>query len=73
MTQHAPDLNETQARQAAPGRRVYRILLVSLALVVIAFLVLWLVYFEKLSGHGGQTAAPHHVARGLPAPASAPK
>ena len=71
MTQHAPHLDETQARQATPGRRVSRILVVSLALVIFAFIVLWVAYFERLSGHGGQSSAPHHVARGLPPPASA--
>jgi hypothetical protein len=63
MTEHAPDLDATQARQGLLARRVYKVLLVSLALVVVAFLVLWVAYFRALSGHGGQTSAPPDTGR----------
>jgi hypothetical protein len=71
MTEHATELDATQARQAIMARRVYKILVVSLALVIIAFLGLWVGYNERLSGHGGQTSAPAEAARGglTPGPA----
>jgi putative copper export protein len=63
MTEHAPELDPTQVRQAVLERRVYKILLVSLAMVVIAFTALWVTYSAGHSGHGGQTSAPPEVAR----------
>ncbi len=63
MTYPAPGLDATQARQGDLARRVYKVLFVSLALVIIAFLVLFTAYYHRLEGHGGQTSAPLEAAR----------
>lgn len=63
MSDGAPRLTPTQARQAQKGMGVHRILLISLALVVIAFAVIWAIYAGRLSGQGGQATAPASAAQ----------
>jgi hypothetical protein len=65
MTEHAPDLEATDARQARKGRRVFLVLAVSLALVVVALGAMVLSHARPLAGHGGQTTAPAQVARNV--------
>ena len=65
MTQDAPDLDATDARQARKGRRAFVILAVSLALVVLALGAILLTRVGDLGGRGGQTLAPAQVARNV--------
>jgi hypothetical protein len=67
MTEPAPDLNATDARQGRRGRHAFVILITSLALVVIAFAAVFLAHARKLSGPGGQDRAPAQVAQGVSA------
>jgi len=63
MTEHAPDLDVTHARQARRGRHALIILVCSLGLVVIAFAAVFTFYYGGLSGlHGNREAEPE-VAR----------
>jgi hypothetical protein len=68
MTEHAPELDATEARQGVLAHRVYKILVVSLALVVIAFAGLLVGFNERLSGHGGQSSAPSEAVRSTATP-----
>jgi heme A synthase len=65
MTQDAPDLDATDARQARKGRRAFVILAVSLALAVLALGAMVLSRVGDLAGRGGQTTAPAQVARNV--------
>ena len=62
MTHNAPDLEETPARQGATGTGLRWVLRISLALVVVAFLAIWVVFAHHGSGPGGQTGAGQSVA-----------
>ncbi len=62
MTHHSPDLEETPARQGATGTGLRWVLRISLALVVIAFLAIWVVFAHHGNGPGGQTSAGQSVA-----------
>jgi hypothetical protein len=55
MTDTRPQLEETPARQGQSGTGLRWVLRISLALIVIAFAVIWAIYAGPLSGHGGQT------------------
>ncbi len=68
MSDVHPDLNETQARQGRRGRHVLMILVISLALVTIAFAVIWLTHSDDLAGPGGQQIAPPSTAARFNAP-----
>lgn len=72
MSEQHPDLSETDARQGRRGRHVLMVLVISLALIVIAFTVIWLTHNDKLSGPGGQTIAPPSAAEAFNAPEPAP-
>jgi hypothetical protein len=58
MTDTRPQLDETPARQGQSGTGLRWVLRISLALIVIAFAVIWAIYAGPLSGHGGQTTTP---------------
>ena len=73
MTEHAPDLSETDARQGRRGRHVFVILVVSLALVVIAFVALYASHAGGLVGRAGQTAVSPSAARAFNGPEPAAK
>ena len=62
MTDPSPHLSETTARQGQTGTGARWVLRISLALIVIAFAVIWAVYAGPLSGHGGQTTTTSAVA-----------
>ena len=72
MSDAHPDLNETQARQGRRGRHVLMILVISLALVIVAFAVIWLTHADDLAGTGGQQTAPPSAAAAFDAPEPAP-
>ncbi len=65
MTEHAPDLNATEARQGLRGRHVFVILITSIALVVIAFVVVFLANSGRLAGRHGSQEAPANVASAI--------
>jgi hypothetical protein len=65
MTEHAPDLDATDARQAQKGRRAFTILAVSLVLAGVAVAALLLAYVGWGTGRGGQARAPAEVARNV--------
>lgn len=65
MTEHAPELEVTDARQARRGRHAFVILVASLALVVIALAAVFFAHANKLSGRGGETTAPAQVAQSV--------
>lgn len=74
----APEV--VSSREAAQGRRgtgVFRILLISLALIVIVFVVIYALYAPKLSTHhgaGGESGVTSHVeANTFHAPEPGPK
>ena len=62
MTHHAPELEETPARQASSGTGLRWVLRISLALVVIAFIAIWAAFSHRGSGEGGQTSTSQAVA-----------
>ena len=71
---HAPDLDATHARQGRRGRHAFVILIVSLPLVVIAYVVIYAGHAGGLMGpRGGQEAANSSAARAFNGPDRAPK
>ena len=71
MTEHAPDLEETPARQGSTGTGLRWVLRISLVLVVVAFAAIWAVFAAHHgAGPGGQTSTGQAVATGS-APAQA--
>ncbi len=62
-TDHAPDVDATDARQARWGRHAFAILVTSLVLVVIALFGSWAYFSGALSGQHGNKEAPAAVAR----------
>ncbi len=72
MTEHAPDLDATHARQGLRGRHVFRILVISLTLSVVALIAAWIGFSGHPRGPMGEGEAPPAVARTVtttPAPA----
>ncbi len=65
MTEHASELDVTHARQASRGRHAFVILATSLALVVIAFIVVWSAFAGKFAGRHGNREAPPQVAQSV--------
>ena len=65
MTEHAPDLSATEARQGLRGRHVLVILVTSTLLVVIAFVVIFMANSGRLAGRHGNREAPPNVARSI--------
>ena len=49
MSDHGPELEETDARQGQTGTGLRWVLRISLALIVVAFVALWLAYAHR--GH----------------------
>jgi hypothetical protein len=71
--EHGPILTVTEARGASRGRHMAWVLGVSLALIVVAFVALWLSSASGLSGSGGQqTADSKAAATGFKAPSPQP-
>jgi flagellar basal body-associated protein FliL len=63
MSDNHPDLNATEARQGRRGMHVLWILVISLALVTVAFAVIWLSNAGPLSDkHGAKEAQPSAAA-----------
>lgn len=66
MTEQRTHLDETPARQAQSGTGMRWVLRISLALVVLAFAVIWAIYAGPLSGRrGGEARAPASVAQSV--------
>ena len=72
VPEHAPDLDATHARQGRRGMHAFIILVVSLALVVVAYVVIYAMHAQPLSGQGGQTATTS-AARAFNGPEPAPR
>ena len=72
-TDAAPDLDATQSRQARWGRHAFVILIVSTALVVVAFAVIWATHAGGFAGVRGNAKAPAAVAPQEQAPPPQPK
>ena len=68
MTDTQPDLNATEARQGRRGRHVLLILVVSLALVVVAFAVIWMTHADDLANKNGNANADPAAAANFTAP-----
>jgi hypothetical protein len=65
MTEHAPDLGATEARQARRGRHAFVVLVISLFLVVIGLFGAWAFYFSDLAGRHGNREAPPAIAQAV--------
>ena len=63
MTEHAPDLSVTEARQGRRGSRAFVILMVSTALVVVAFVAIFALDAGPNTGKRGNREAPANVAQ----------
>lgn len=73
IPEHAPDLDATHARQGRRGMHAFIILVVSLALVIVAYVVIYALHVGSLSGtHGAQETAPS-AARAFNGPEPAPR
>jgi hypothetical protein len=73
MTDHAPDLDATHARQGRRGLHVFVILVVSLTLVVIAFAVIYATHAGGFAVRNGSKEAPPSAARTFNGPEPAPR
>ena len=73
MTQHAPDLDVTEARQGLRGRHAFIILVVSLTLGLIAVFGAWAFFAGDLAGKRGNREAPPAVAQSVTTTPSTPK
>ena len=71
MSEHGPELEETDARQGQTGTGLRWVLRISLALIVVAFVALWLAYAHR-GGHdqavnAGQAAGTKEASAAAPA------
>ena len=73
MTEHAQDLDATDARQGLRGRHALVILVVSLTLGLIAVFGAWAYYSGGLAGKRGNGEAPAAVANSVTTTPSTPK
>lgn len=67
MSDHGPEIDATDARQGRKGKHVLAILIVSLTLIVGAFVALYAIKVGPLSGRGGQARAPASATQALDA------
>ncbi len=65
MSDHGPELEETDARQGQTGTGLRWVLRISLALIVVAFVALWLAYAHR-GGHD-QAAGTKEASAAAPA------
>ena len=67
---HAPHLSETSARQGRWGRPVFRTLIFSLSLAVLAMIGVWVWHAERLSAvqHNARAPASDVARYGAPPP-----
>ena len=65
MSDRGPELDVTHARQGRRGRHALIILVTSLALVVVAFAVIFALHAGGFSGQTGNREAPADVARSI--------
>src|SRR4051812_32942711 len=73
MTDSHPDLNATDARQGRRGMHVVWILVISLALIVVIYGIIWLMNAGPLSTRHGSAQADPQAAATYTAPEPAPK
>ena len=73
MTDMHPDLNATEARQGRRGRHVLWILVISTALIVVIYAIVWLANAGPLSNKHGSAQADPAAAASYSAPEPAPK
>ena len=73
MTEHAPELDVTEARQGRRGLHAFVILVVSLTLGLIAVFGAWAYYSGGLAGKHGNREAPPQVARSVTTQPATPK
>ena len=73
MTEHAQNLDVTEARQGLRGRHALIILVVSLTLGLIAVFGAWAYYSGDLAGKRASREAPPAVANSVTTTPSTPK
>ena len=73
MTEHAQDLDATEARQGLRGRHAFVILVVSLVLGLAAVFGAWAYFSGDLAGKRGNREAPPQVAGSVSVQPAAPK
>ena len=72
MTEHATELDVTEARQGRRGLHAFTVLIVSLVLGLVVLAVVWMVFAGGFSGERGSREAPPAVAQSVTADTSAP-
>ena len=72
MTEHASDLDVTDARQGRRGLHAFTVLVVSLALGLAVLATVWMVFAGGFEGKTGSREAPPAVARSVTADPAAP-
>ncbi len=65
MTEHAPDLDATDARQARRGRHAFVILVVSLTAAIAVVFGAWVGFSGHFRGESGNKEAPPAVAQSV--------
>ena len=65
MTEHAPDLDVTHARQALRGRHAFVILVVSLTAAIAVVFGAWMGFAGHFRGENGNKEAPSAVAQSV--------
>ncbi len=65
MTEHAPDLDATHARQGARGRHAFIILVVSLTAAIAVVFGAWAGWSGHFRGQTGNKEAPSAVAQSV--------